>query len=223
MRIGELSRHSGVSVPTIKYYLREGLLSPGASSGPNQADYDERHLYRLRLIRTFVEVGGLSIAAVGQVLSALDDEAVEGHQLLGVAHRAIAPRSTASRDGTWQASRAEAAAFIATRGWHVSPDAPALDQLADVLAAVRNLGFDELRAAADTYADAAELVAGRDLATVATRGGSGDDDGEARALMMEAVVTGTVLGEAMLAALRRLAQEDASARLNPGTDPDCAP
>jgi DNA-binding transcriptional MerR regulator len=221
MRIGELSRRSGVSVPTIKYYLREGLLPPGAPSGPNQADYDERHLYRLRLIRTFVDVGGLSIAAVGQVLSALDDETVEGHQLLGAAHRAIAPRSTAARDDRWQATRAEAAAFVAERGWHVSPDAPALDQLTDVLAAIRTLGFHELRAAAGTYADAAELVAERDLATVAARGESSGDDGEARALMMEAVVTGTVLGEAMLAALRRLAQENASARLNPGTDSDC--
>ena len=111
--------------------------------------------------------------------------------------------------------------FVTGRGWHISPDAPALDQLTDVLAAVRSLGLDELRSAADTYADAAELVAARDLATVAAQGASGGDGGEARALMMQAVVTGTVLGEAMLAALRRLAQEDASARLNPDPDPDC--
>ncbi len=30
MRISELSRRSGVSIPTIKYYLRDGLLPPAA-------------------------------------------------------------------------------------------------------------------------------------------------------------------------------------------------
>ena len=47
MRIAELSRRSGVSVPTIKYYLREGLLAAGERTGPNQARYDEAHLRRL--------------------------------------------------------------------------------------------------------------------------------------------------------------------------------
>jgi DNA-binding transcriptional MerR regulator len=40
MRIAELSRRSGVSVPTIKYYLREGLLPPGERTSPNQALYN---------------------------------------------------------------------------------------------------------------------------------------------------------------------------------------
>ena len=40
MRIGELSRLSGVPVATIKYYLREGLLPPGVHSHPNQANYN---------------------------------------------------------------------------------------------------------------------------------------------------------------------------------------
>jgi DNA-binding transcriptional MerR regulator len=35
MRMSDLSRSSGVSVTTIKYYLREGLLPPGRQlSGP---------------------------------------------------------------------------------------------------------------------------------------------------------------------------------------------
>jgi DNA-binding transcriptional MerR regulator len=37
MRIGELSKVTGVPVPTIKYYLREGLLPAGELSSPNQA------------------------------------------------------------------------------------------------------------------------------------------------------------------------------------------
>ena len=41
MRIGELSRATEVPVPTIKYYLREGLLPHGELSSPNQASYGE--------------------------------------------------------------------------------------------------------------------------------------------------------------------------------------
>ena len=42
--MGELSRRSGVPIPTIKFYLREGLLPPGVATAANQADYDEEHL-----------------------------------------------------------------------------------------------------------------------------------------------------------------------------------
>ncbi len=41
MRVAELSRRSGVSVASIKYYLREGLLPPGELTSPNQAHYGE--------------------------------------------------------------------------------------------------------------------------------------------------------------------------------------
>ena len=73
MRIAELSRRSGVPVPTIKYYLREGLLPGGTPTGRNQADYDERHLHRLRLVRALVDVGQVSIAGAREVLGAVDD------------------------------------------------------------------------------------------------------------------------------------------------------
>ena len=38
MRVAELSRRTDVSVASIKYYLREGLLPAGERTGPNQAD-----------------------------------------------------------------------------------------------------------------------------------------------------------------------------------------
>ncbi|WP_079051275.1 MerR family DNA-binding transcriptional regulator [Streptomyces curacoi] len=37
MKISELSRRSGVSIPTIKYYLRDGLLPHGQATATNQA------------------------------------------------------------------------------------------------------------------------------------------------------------------------------------------
>ena len=86
MRIAELSSRSGTSIPSIKYYLREGLLPAGTSTGRNQADYGAEHLYRLRLIRALIDVGGLSVAAARDVLGAVDTPDLPGHTLLGTAH-----------------------------------------------------------------------------------------------------------------------------------------
>ncbi|KUP95458.1 MerR family transcriptional regulator, partial [Thermobifida cellulosilytica] len=69
MRIGELSRRSGVSVPTIKYYLREGMLPEGERTAANQVRYSESHLRRLRLIRGLIDVGGLPVPTVREVLA----------------------------------------------------------------------------------------------------------------------------------------------------------
>jgi hypothetical protein len=110
---------------------------------------------------------------------------------------------------------------VERRGWHVSPNAPALDLVADVIAAARALGLDELLGVIDGYADVAETVAEHDLGTVIARAQRGDPDDEMgrQALMVEAVVTGTVLGESLLTGLRLLAQEAASARIFGQTAP----
>ena len=44
VRIAELSSRSGTTIPSIKFYLREGLLPAGAATGRNQADYAEAHV-----------------------------------------------------------------------------------------------------------------------------------------------------------------------------------
>ena len=71
MRISELCRTSGVAVPTIKYYLREGLLPEGERTSATQAAYRDLHLQRLRVVRALIE-SGVSIAETRQVLEALD-------------------------------------------------------------------------------------------------------------------------------------------------------
>src|SRR5690606_28312227 len=72
MKISELSRTTGTPIPTIKYYIREGLLARGTPTATNQADYDESHVQRLRLIRVLREVADLSVATLTQVVAALD-------------------------------------------------------------------------------------------------------------------------------------------------------
>ncbi|QGV81516.1 MerR family transcriptional regulator [Streptomyces ficellus] len=204
MRIGELSRRTGVSVPTVKYYVREGLLPAGRLSSPNQASYDESHERRLRLIRALLEVGGLSVAAIREVLDAVDDDDRPVHKVLGEAADRLAPRHAGEPDAELEATRVAVAEFIGERGWRANTDSPQAEALAAALAALRRVGHAAYVELLDDYADAAERVAAADLAYVA-RNAKRED-------LVESAVIGTVLGDAVFASLRRLAHVDASAR-----------
>ncbi|MFD7445014.1 MerR family transcriptional regulator [Streptomyces sp. NPDC059909] len=205
MRIGELSRRTGVSVPTIKYYVREGLLPAGRLSSPNQASYDETHERRLRLIRALLDIGGLSVAGIREVLAAIDDPGQSVHKVLGEAVHLLVPRYEADPDAAMIAARAKVAALIERRGWEMDAEDSQSEALAAALAALDRVGYGSYaEAVLDDYADAAEKAARADLAYVGRS--------VAREDMVESSVVGTVLGEAMLAALRRMAHVDASAR-----------
>src|SRR5688500_14197629 len=125
MRIAELSRRTGVPVPTIKYYLREGLLPAGELTSPNQARYDERHVQRLHLVRVLLDVGRLPIATIRQLLTALDQPDPDVHRVLGKA----LPSAVAGRDSVdpevVQAARVRVDKLADERGWQVGADAPA--------------------------------------------------------------------------------------------------
>ncbi|WP_033894224.1 MerR family transcriptional regulator [Streptomyces anulatus] len=204
MRIGELSRRSGVPVPTIKYYLREGLLSAGELTSPNQAHYGPGHERRLRLIRALLDVGGLSLAAIGEVLEAMDDPDQPVHKVLGVAADGITPTGEEEAGPELEDAREEVAELLRRRGWQAEDQSPAAESLAEVLAALRRAGHGGYTDLLDVYADAAEPVARADLDYVQRR--------VAREDLVESVVVGTVLGEAMFGALRRLAHIDVSFR-----------
>ncbi|MET9597686.1 MerR family transcriptional regulator [Streptomyces sp. NPDC006459] len=208
MRIGELSRRTGVPVPTIKYYVREGLLPAGELSSPNQASYDEGHERRLRLIRALLEVGGLSVAAIGDVLVAIDDREQPVHKLLGTASRRLVPEYGDGAGGQGDAeavlAREKVARLIEARGWRVGPENKAVGALEAALASLARVGHGSFAELLDDYAEAAEQVARVDLEYTARRVDRED--------LVEAVVVGTVVGDAMFAALRRMAQVDASSR-----------
>ncbi|SFX47275.1 MerR family transcriptional regulator [Streptomyces atratus] len=208
MRIGELSNRSGVPVPTIKFYVREGLLPAGKLTSPNQASYDSGHERRLRLIRALLDVGGLSLAAIGDVLRAVEDPAQPVHKVLGVAAKRLTPPQRDEPGPESEDAREEVAALLKRRGWRAEAHGPAGESLAEVIVALRRAGHGGFVELLDDYAAAAEPVARADLDYVGRR--------VAREDLVESVVVGTVLGEAMFGALRRLAQADASARMYDG-------
>ncbi len=213
MKISELSTRSGVPVASIKYYLREDLLAPGAKTSETQSSYDEGHLARLRLIRAFLDVGGLSVASARAVLAAIDDESMPFGVAAGIAAMALptAPSAPApdEGDGAIVASRGhrDLDALIAARGWTVDPGNAGYALAARVIDDYAALGRDDLLGGLDDYAEAAELVARSDMELVAAAAG--------RSASTETVVIGTVLGDALLAGLRRMAHESVSRAIFP--------
>jgi DNA-binding transcriptional MerR regulator len=237
MRISELARRSGVPVPTIKYYLRESLLPSGTTTAPNQAVYDDLHVRRLRLIRVLLDLGRLSVVATRDLLCALDDGQVTTGDLLAATHARLGPTHRVRLDeATRRAARAQVAAVADRYGWRVSPDTPDLERLVEVLATLRVLEMDGVHDALESYAAAATRLAERDLQTLAALAADGTaarrppaadrvasvdgpPDGVAgghrQAQLREAVVTATVLGDAMLSAMYAVARQSAGARLLP--------
>jgi DNA-binding transcriptional MerR regulator len=90
VRISALSAQTGIPVATIKFYLRENLLHEGVRTAATQAQYDESHVARLRLIRALLGPGGLSIAAAHRVIGAIEEPPESLHELLEVAATAVA-------------------------------------------------------------------------------------------------------------------------------------
>jgi DNA-binding transcriptional MerR regulator len=241
MQMSELSRRSGVPIPTIKYYLREGLMLPGTATAATRAEYGEPHLRRLRLIRALLEVGGLPVASIRRIIAALDDETVSLHVLFGTVQYALPPRvSPRAGDADWQAAEREVDALITELGWQVEPDSPARGLLAGALVALGRLEQAPAGLSLRVYAEAVRRLAGLEIDSVrlpAGPVGAAKPAGPARPAeageparaetpetepaglvlaertdALESVVAGMVLYERVIIALRRLAQEDASVR-----------
>lgn len=68
MKIGELAEASGVPVPTIKHYLREGLLPEGTKTSRNMAYYPPELVDRIRLIKQLQEERFMPLKAIRAVL-----------------------------------------------------------------------------------------------------------------------------------------------------------
>lgn len=198
----ELSERSGVPVPSIKYYLREGLLDPGEATGATQARYDGHHVERLRLIRVLREIGDVPVARIAAVVRAVEDESLPLQDLLATAHHALGPEPP---EGEPPSTRGEVLRHLRTAGWDISAKAPALDVLAAALDALRTMwGPGVGPEVFDGYAAAAFDIARTELDSVDATGG--------RSATVQQIIVGTVVFEHALVALRRLAQEHHSHR-----------
>ncbi|EJN05466.1 helix-turn-helix domain-containing protein [Phyllobacterium sp. YR531] len=70
--IGELAKHTGVKVPTIRYYEQIGLLPPPTRTEGQQRRYDKKGISRLAFIRHARELG-FEVEAIRTLLSLQDN------------------------------------------------------------------------------------------------------------------------------------------------------
>lgn len=205
MKMRELSRASGVPVPTIKYYIRAGLLEAGEHTSRNQADYGEKHVERLRLIRALREVGGLSVATIGEVLTLSTGTRGGTAAAMGQAMDAISRGEW--RDGGEEIEEVRALAKevrdrLRAEGWLFRAEAGALEGLARAL--IR--GYEAFGEAPEVegvvrYAGPAMEIARREFAG---RQSGPLEEGDAS---VSWAVLGTMMFEPVILALRRLAHE----------------
>jgi len=210
VRISELAERSGTAPATIKFYVREGLLPPAEKTGYNQVSYTEEHVRRLHLVRALVDVGGLPIARVRAVVAAVDDPGTGLQEVMGAAQRALPGREGAPPPSP--SSLAAVEELVRAQGWAVLDGNPGVAQAAAVLDGWVAMGRKDLFDSLPEYARAAEVVARADLARVWP-------DAADRDRSAETVVVGTVLGDALVAGLRRIAQEHVARATRPTTRP----
>lgn len=200
MRVGRLSERTGVPIATIKYYLRTGLLHAGLPTSRTQTEYDESHVRRLTLVRALLDIGGLSIAHATEVIAAMDDESTSVNEVLSAAQRSVSGFAAAATAVDRQSAELALDELVLRQGWQVSAGNPGRAAAVDVLATFQHLDGTDYSDLVRAAAMAADVIAEADLQLVR------DSDGE-RDQMVETVVTGTVLGDALILALRRMAQE----------------
>ena len=72
IKIGRLAELSGVSIDTVRYYEREGLLPQPARRPSGYREYGHDDVERLRFVRRAKELG-FSLTEIAELLSLTDD------------------------------------------------------------------------------------------------------------------------------------------------------
>lgn len=214
MRISELARRSGVSVPTIKYYLRNGLLPSGLITARNQAIYNDTHLRRLRLVRTLREIGGLSVPATRNVLAALRRSDAPVVEALSI----ISANQSRGHSGVFydvfrDSAMSELAAVVARQNWNPRTPHRDLNRMADICVVARLLDLPEVCNDTEEYAELAARLAQRDAALARKLAARLSSSGRSHRAVLEDTVIAMVLSSALVNALHSLAREAEFGRL----------
>lgn len=67
MKIGELAQSAGVSVDTLRFYEKQGLLPAPVRASNGYRHYNESHLARLRFVRS-AQALGFTLTQIGEIL-----------------------------------------------------------------------------------------------------------------------------------------------------------
>ncbi len=211
MKISEACQLAGVTPATLKYYIREALVPEGERTSANQTSYTLAHVQRVKLVRALLDTGGLTIASARDVLRVLDAEDLPLASAFAAAQAAIGNPATAQREPS-AASRERVAALIAANSWISTPTNPGFDLAAHALDGLATIEFAPTEEFLQWYSEGATSAARADLSALASR--------DRPDLITELMVVGTVMGDALAAGLRRLAQQHETARVFPYPTPN---
>ncbi|CCF61996.1 MerR family transcriptional regulator [Nocardia cyriacigeorgica] len=202
MLMSELAARTGVPVPTIKYYLREGLLMPGRATSATRAEYGESHIKRIALVKA-LSGHGLSLAKIKTIVGLIDAPEESLLTALGAATSALPPSPEPGTDTELPRARAAFAALGRPLPADLPADLPAAAQLEQALADAEAAGLpmtdDRLRA----YAPHITAIAAYEIDRMPL---------DSPAAAIEYAVLGTVLYEPILAALRRITHAELTAQ-----------
>lgn len=101
VKIGELARRSGVSIATLKHYLREGLIRPARKSGRTMSWYDPALVDRLRAIRELQTTRFLPLDVIRETLDGTgnaQDDLTAAEAIAGVLDRHTGSRARSKQE-----------------------------------------------------------------------------------------------------------------------------
>ncbi|MFC0672470.1 MerR family transcriptional regulator [Brachybacterium hainanense] len=203
MLLQELSRRSGVSTASIKFYRREGLLPPGERITATRSDYGPHHLDRLQLIQVMRELAHASVASVRVLCAALDDPERPLVAALEIAQAlALGLDVDLLEPGIPEDEDPRVRDLLAELGW---PDASSAPRLA-LGAMLREMEAQQIPlppAALLRYARPMGRIAAEDLRDIRAGGGEDAPPPSADAIVLRAVV-GSISYSRLLVVLRAL-------------------
>lgn len=142
VRIGELAKRSGVPIPTIKHYLREGLIAPARKSGRTMSWYDPALIGKLRAIKELQRRQFLPLHVIRETIerdAEAPDELAAADAIARVLARHGGKRSRTRDEVLARGNSARELDLLAAAGLAV-PSGPDLRYRGDDLALLSTLG-----------------------------------------------------------------------------------
>jgi len=128
LRIGDLARATGISVETVRYYERIGLMPPPGRTAANYRAYEHRHLERLNFIRHARSLG-FEISEIRSLLALAAQPATDCAAADAIASRHLA--AVEAKIASLQTLRAELTRFAGQCRGGTAADCRVLEVLAD--------------------------------------------------------------------------------------------
>jgi len=221
--MSELAERSGVSAPTIKHYIREGLLpGPEVRTSRNMAYYDARLASRVRVIKELQAERFLPLRLIGELLEPAPSDKIRSERDSAQRRtlQALAPvvepdlgkqrRKRTEVMKTFGLSRQELdglekARILELRGEGETAGYSGIDlKLLEILADVRKLGLGELFpvSVAEPYLAAVEKLVALEIDVFRHRVLSNGSVPDGKTIA-DVAQQGVDLGERLIIALRR--------------------